>query len=66
MSAPQATTDTNDIPPGLCECPGAQSPARATSMAGEERRVGGEAYSRFGDGIRQRCHQRGWRPMLRV
>jgi hypothetical protein len=27
MSAPQATTDTNNILPGLCECLGAQNPA---------------------------------------
>jgi hypothetical protein len=27
MSAPQATTDTNDILPGLSECFGAQNPA---------------------------------------
>jgi hypothetical protein len=45
MSAPQATTDTNDMLPGLCECLGAESGA-ATRTAGEER---------------QRCDQRGER-----
>ena len=54
MSAPQATTDTNDILSGLHECLDAESGA-ATRMAGEERR----ADSRCGHRIRQRCHQRG-------
>jgi hypothetical protein len=59
MSAPQATADTSDILPGLCECLGAESGA-AARMAGEERRAGGaEADSRCGHRIRQRCHQRG-------
>jgi len=61
MSAPQATTDTNDILPGLCECLGAASGV-ATRMAGEQRRAGGaEADSRCGHRIRQRCHPRGER-----
>jgi hypothetical protein len=54
MSAPQATTDTNDILPGLCECLGAESGA-ATRLAREERRAGGvEADSRCSHPIR-RC-----------
>jgi hypothetical protein len=56
MSAPQATTDTNDILPGLCECLGAESGA-ATRLAREERRADSRCVHR----IRQRCHQRGER-----
>ena len=68
MSAPQATADTHDILPGLCECLGAESGA-ATRMAGEERRAGGtkpirDAVTAFASAAINEAS--GWRPMLRV
>ena len=37
MNAPQATTDTNDILPGLRECFGAQSPAWPHACPGRDK-----------------------------
>ena len=39
MSAPQATTDTNDILPGLCECLGTQNPAWPRALPERDKNV---------------------------
>jgi hypothetical protein len=69
MSAPQATTDTNDTLPGLCECLGAQNPAwprawpekRAGSAAAKPIR---DAVTTFASAAINECS--GWWPMSRV
>ena len=60
MSAPLATTNTNDILPGLCECLGAQNPARPEKSAAPIR----NAVTAFASAAINEAN--GWRRILRA
>jgi hypothetical protein len=63
MSAPQATTDTNDILSGLCQCLGADSERPRAWPEKSAGPIRDAVTAIAGAAINEAS---GWRPMLRV